>query len=235
MAQSFLAGMTSYENQSLNNIAEDIAIWIKYSEDSKTEIIKKLSELKKTEFYKKIPYDYLTMIHEMPMICQTNIDDLHQTLQAIQINTITSQNVDLFRKVGVRAIKNGEDNKKCFKLREDGYWHDYGNPEFHMVEDIYATFGDYCATLWDITNAASRLKDYVNIPEEITTMKYENNSINIGSNNKIKKNNFHSKNKEINSQTTNNERKSSKVFWQILIPIAVGVIVVAICVLLGLQ
>lgn len=235
MAQGFMAGMTSYENQSLQNIVDDIINWIEYSEEVKEAITNKYSELGNLEFYKKIPYDYKAMINEIPMICQTNIDDLRRTLQQIQNNTITCQSVELFRKVGVRAVENSDDNKKCFKLSEDGYWHDYGNPEFHVVEDIYATFGDYCASLWDITNAASRLKDYINIPEEITTMKYENNSINIGNNNKIKKSNFHSQNKEVNSQTTTNERISSKVFWNIFIPIAVGVIVVAICVWLGLQ
>lgn len=235
MAQGFIAGMTSYENQSLQNIVDDIINWIEYSEDTKKAITNKYSELKNSEFYKNISYDYKAMINEMPMICQTNIDDLRRTLQLIQNNAITCQSVELFRKVGMRALENSDDNKKCFKSREEGYWHDYGNPEFHVVEDIYAMFGDYCASLWDITNAASRLKDYINIPEEITTMKYENNSINIGNNNKIKKSNFHSKNKELNSQTTKEERKSSKVFWNIFIPIIVGVIVAAICVAFGLK
>ena len=41
---------------------------------------------------------------------------------------------------------------------------------FKMVEDIYAMFGDYCATLWDVTNAASRLKDYIDIPKDNKTL-----------------------------------------------------------------
>lgn len=231
MAQCAMAGMTSYENQSLADIVKDIERWISYSEEVKREVTKLLSKIKATQFYTQISYDYKSTMCEMPQICQTNIDDLTRTLESINSHSLTQGNVELFRKVGIRAYENGEDNKKYFKIRDEGYWHDYGNPEFHMVEDVYAMFGDYCATLWDITNAASRLKDYIDIPKEVTTMKIEDHSINIGDGNKIKKSNFHSKNK-----TTNNTKgTSSKVLWQVIVPIVVGVIVVAICVALGLS
>lgn len=230
MAQSFIAGGTSYENQSLTDIIKDITSWIEYSEEVKAEVVRLLAELKNTKFYKNISYEYRAMILEMPQICQTNIDDLKRTLESINSHTLTQGKVELFRKVGVRAFQNSDDNKKYFKLRDDGYWHDYGNPEFAMVETIYAMFGDYCATLWDISNAASRLKDYIDIPKEITSMKIEDNSINIGDGNKIKKSNFHSKNK-----TKSTEGTSSKIFWNIIIPIIVGVAVIAIGVALGLN
>lgn len=234
MAQCFMAGMTSYENQSLSDISEGITHWITYSEETKNDIHELLSKLKDTAFYSHIPYDYKAMIHEMPRICQTNIDDFKRTLEAIQAHTLTQGNVDLFWKIGTRAIENGNDNKKYYKSRDDGYWHDYGNPEFKMVEDIYAMFGDYCATLWDVTNAASRLKDYIDIPKEVTAMKYENNSINIGDRNKIKKSNFHSKNKIVNSTNTG-ETVGSKIKWQIVVPIVVGVIIAAIVFYLGIN
>ena len=231
MAQCAMAGMTSYENQSLADIVKDIERWITYSEEVKSEVTELLSKIKASKFYTQISYDYKSTMHEMPQICQTNIDDLTRTLESINSRTLTQGNVELFRKVGRRAYENGEDNKKYFKIRDEGYWHDYGNPEFHMVEDVYAMFGDYCATLWDVTNAASRLKDYIDIPKEVTTMKIEDHSVNIGDGNKIKKSNFNSKNKT----TTNAEGTSSKVLWQVIVPIVVGVIVVAICVALGLS
>ena len=240
MAQSFMAGMTSYENQSLTDIVEDIMRWIAYSEKTKDKIIDLLSKLKNTRFYSQIPYDYKAMIHEIPQICQTNIDDMRRTLEVIQSHALTQGAVDLFWKVGKRAIENGNDNKKYYKSRDDGYWHDYDNIEFRMVEDIYAMFGDYCATLWDVTNAASRLKDYIDVPKEVTTMKIENNSVHIGNNNQISNSVIGSQNTaEIEQETVVPEQKeeslASKSFWQILVPIVVGVIVVAICVALGLS
>ena len=239
MAQCFMAGMTSYENQSLADISEDITHWITYSEETKNNINKLLFKLKNTAFYSHIPYDYKAMIHEMPRICQTNIDDFKRALEAIQTHTLTQGNVDLFWKIGTRAIENGNDNKKYYKSRDEGYWHDYGNPEFKMVEDIYAMFGNYCATLLDVTNAASRLKDYIDIPKEVTAMKYENNSINIGNNNQISNSVIGSKNTvELEQETKvpeSEESIASKSFWQIVAPIIVIVVGAAICAWLGLN
>lgn len=234
MAQGFMAGMTSYENQSLADIVEDIMHWIAYSEKTKDSISSMLSDLKATKFYIKIPYDYRAMIHEMPQICQTNIDDMKRTLNAIQAHTLTLGNVDLFWKVGKRAIQNGNDNKKYYKSRDDGYWHDYGNPEFTIVEDIYAMFSNYCATLLDVTNAASRLKDYIDVPKEVTAMKYEDNSINIGDGNKLKNNNFRSNNTTINGVEAK-DTIGSKIRWNFIIPIVVGVIIAAIAFYLGIN
>lgn len=234
MAQCFMAGMTSYENQSLTDIVEDISYWITYSEKTKSNINSMLLALKETKFYVRIPYDYRAMLHEMPQICQTNIDDMTRTLDAIQAHALTQGKVDLFWKVGKRAVENGDDNKKYYKSRDDGYWHDYGNPEFKIVEDIYAMFGDYCATLWDVTNAASRLKDYIDVPKEVTTMKFEDNSINIGDGNKIKNNNFRSNNTTISGVETKGTL-GSKIRWNIIIPIVVGVIVAAIAFYLGIN
>lgn len=240
MAQGFIAGMTNYENQSLADISEDITRWITYSEKTKNDINELLSKLKDTAFYSHVPYDYKAMIHEMPQICQTNIDDFKRTLEAIQARALTQGNVDLFWKIGTRAVENGNDNKKYYKSRDDGYWHDYGNPEFKMVEDIYAMFGDYCATLWDVTNAASRLKDYIDIPKEVTAMKYENNSVNIGNNNRINSSVIGSKNsaeieQEIAVPEGNKESLASKIKWQIVVPIVVGLIIAAIAFYLGIN
>ena len=81
MAQCFMAGMTSYENQSLSDISEDITRWITYSEKTKNDINELLAKLKDTAFYSHVPYDYKAMIHEMPRICQTNIDDFNVLLK----------------------------------------------------------------------------------------------------------------------------------------------------------
>ena len=74
----------------------------------------------------------------------------------------------------------------------------------------------------------------ISIISSICFMKYENNSINIGDRNKIKKSNFHSKNKIVNSTNTG-ETVGSKIKWQIVVPIVVGVIIAAIVFYLGIN
>lgn len=230
MSQGIIAGATSYENQSLSDIIKDIKAWISYSEELCEEINCRIKELKCSEFYPKIPYNYWAVIVSIPKICKTNIEDLTQVLSAIDTHTLSEKKVELFYKVGKNSIKNSEENRKCYRCNDER-WHDYDNADFRKVETIYADFGDYCATLWDVTNAASRLKDYIDIPKEITSMKIEDNSINIGDGNIISDSNFHSK----TVTKSNAEGTSSKVFWQIIIPIIVGVIVIAICAAIGLE
>lgn len=236
MAQCGMAGFTTYENQSLSDIVEDIKFWIEYSKQTIEFVQKTIAEIKDKEFFEKISYEYKSYIFEIIQICKTNIEDFQQVLYAIENHQLTNDKVSLFFKIGKRAVTNSDDNKKYFKLSDDGRCHDYGNPDFHKIEDLYAKFGDYSATLWDVTNAAVRLRDYIDVPKEISTMKYENKSINIGNGNEIVGSAIGYDNKaEIKTNGDNEEKLPSKIVWNVLVPIVVGVIVVAICVWLGIQ
>ena len=75
---------------------------------------------------------------------------------------------------------------------------------------------------------------------EPIVMKIEDNSVHIGDNNHISNSIVGSKNKTESEQKPDDpERKKdtfwSKTFWQFIVPVAVGVIVIAIAVWLGLQ
>lgn len=236
MAQGFMAGFTTYENQSLSDIVEDIGNWIDYSEKTIEFFENTIDEIKNTAFYNKISYDYKSFMYEAIQICRTNIEDFKQVLNAIEQNQLTSEKVDLFFKIGKRAVSNSEENKKCFKGYGDERWHDYGNPDFHKVEDLYAKFGDYSATLWDVTNAAVRLRDYIDVPKEVTSLKYENKSINIGNGNTITKSAIGYDNQVDNQiEETKTEKWYSKIAWNIVVPIIVGLAVIIIAAWLGLE
>lgn len=234
MSQGIIAGATSYENQSLNDIIKDIKVWISYSEELCEEVNCKINELKCSEFYSKIPYNYWAVIVSIPKICRTNIEDLTQVLSAIDTHTLSEKKVDLFYKVGKNSFKNSEENRKCYRCNDER-WHDYDNADFRKVETIYADFGDYCATLWDVTNAASRLKDYIDIPKEVATVKFEDNSVHIGNSNQISNSVIGSKNMTKVKQETKKEPFLPKYFWEIFVAILATVVGTAICVWLGLS
>ena len=111
MAQGFMAGFTTYENQSLSDIVEDIGNWIDYSEKTIEFFENTIDEIKNTAFYNKISYDYKSFMYEAIQICRTNIEDFKQVLNAIEQNQLTSEKVDLFFKIGKRAVSNSEENK----------------------------------------------------------------------------------------------------------------------------
>ena len=66
MARGMIAGMTSYENQSLSDISEDIKYWIEYSDDVKKSVEEKLTKIQSSPFYNKISHNYKSMMHEIP-------------------------------------------------------------------------------------------------------------------------------------------------------------------------
>lgn len=74
--------------------------------------------------------------------------------------------------------------------------------------------------------------------KEMVVMKIEDNSVHIGSNNKFLNSVVGSINNaeiEQKNEASEKETLASKGFWQIVVPIVVGVIVVAICMVLGLN
>lgn len=62
-------------------------------------------------------------------------------------------------------------------------------------------------------------------------MKFEDNSIHIGDKNKIKNSNI---GRTIEKQEER-QKLHSKFIWNVIVPLAVGIAVVAICVWLGIQ
>ena len=84
-------------------------------------------------------------------------------------------------------------------------------------------------------------KDATLNDKENIVMHIEDNSIHIGNDNQISNSVFSSKNisniENVNKSTSieNKESLLSKSFWQILVPILVGIIVVVICACIGLD
>ncbi len=237
MSQCGLAGFTLYENQSLTDIIQDINFWIKYSKDMLAICSTATEDIKESVFF--IPHEYESFMRESIQICQTNIDDLNIVLDAIDKKAVTIEIVELFQKIGKRAYANYEENKRCFDWRGDAYWHDYSNKEFLQIEDFYKSFADYSATLWDISNAANRLKDYRNPIKEVNLMQYEDNSIHIGNHNKIKRStighNNHNNKETADTTIKAKEKWYSNLIWKIIVPIIISVVVAALCAWLGLK
>ena len=76
-------------------------------------------------------------------------------------------------------------------------------------------------------------------PQPPAVIQYEDNSVHIGNGNKISNSTIGSKNAivaecEISNPAPEKEKLASKLFWQILIPVAVVVIGALVCIWLGI-
>ncbi len=177
MAQSIFGGATSYEEQSLNDICEDIGRWINYTHKIKDEITNNLEKAKQSGYWSKVPFDFQQTVLSALMYYNTIVSDLTMVQYAINSGCVLQREVDLLRKIGVKAIEyNTSEYPYSWNCDNREGWKEYNNPDFKVIEDMYAQGRDYFVSLQDATNAASRLEDYMSDSKQIY------NNISIGGN-----------------------------------------------------
>lgn len=162
MAQGAFAGATSYEDQTLEDILEDIKRWIMYSEETLSffnEIITKLDE---EQYYETIPSDLNVLFQTTKRKLATFISDFHIILKSISTDKISKREVDLLKNIGKISIEENKKYKPIYRIALE-HWsgEQYGDPNFQKIEKLYAEGKDLFGTLMDASNAAERLKDYM--------------------------------------------------------------------------
>lgn len=228
VAQSFIAGTTNYSEQSIKEIRSDILRWIEYAQEIKKLFQETITNSKHSKYWFKVASGFAAFCESVPMICDTFCEDFKIIVNAIDNDNITKREIALMKNIYKCTVQNEEFSWKTYKGHDDGYWHDYGNPEFEKVENLYGKGRDFFITLRDVGNAVSRMEDYMK--EEIKSTHIEDNSIHIGDGNKIKKSPF-------GNHISDGKQESffKKYVWQILAAIIAGVAVTYICVWLGLK
>lgn len=166
MVQSLIGGATSYEEQSLKDILEDISEWTKYTQEIHSEIDNGIKELESSGFWNKVCFGFqMTLVSSLK--CQdTYLHDFALIDRAIKEDRVTERGVRILRKMGNKAVEFNNEYGRTFK--EERGWRDYGNPDFEVAEDLYKNGRDYFVTLQDASNATSRLQDYINTLPSIT-------------------------------------------------------------------
>lgn len=159
MAQGLIGGATSYEEQSLKDILDDIVNWIFYTEDRKNFLFQGQQKLVSKGYWDSIPYDFQVTVNSSIVFCSTIVHDLNIVKTAIETNSITQREVALLKNIGIKAHEYNCEYPLSF--RENRFWHDYDNPNFRIAENIYARGRDFFVTLQDAVNAAHRLEDYM--------------------------------------------------------------------------
>lgn len=172
MVQGLFGGRTSYEMQSLQDINKDLDKWKKYSQKTFSFFEEQLTYLNNQNYIKNIPYDLKMIFFQTCSAAKTIINDIEIIEISINNNRITNREVELLKNIGVISIKLNQEYGLIY--HEDTLWHEYDNSNFKIAEDLYGTGRDYFVTLQDASNAAERLKQYINNDVFIT-----NNSTNF--------------------------------------------------------
>lgn len=176
MTQCIFGGATSYEKQSLSDILNDVNSWVDYTFSTRELIIKKHAMLKQCGYWKKIPFNFQITIISSEDYFNTILGDMEIIKKAIISGKITRKEVRLLRRIGLTAKKFNEQYGTTYK--ESNKWKDYSNPNFLNTEEIYNEGREYFITLQDASNAAVRLKDYIDENPVINNIQVSGDMIN---------------------------------------------------------
>lgn len=171
MSQGLIGGATSYEEQSMNDILEDIKRWVEYTQEDCDYISKNIKYLKECSFWDKIPFNFQMTLLSTITCQKTFLEDFNIISEAIANDRVTQKEVNLLYKIGRKARDFNNEYGRTYK--EERIWKKYGDKDFRVAEDSYAKGRDYFVTLQDASNASSRLEDYISVVPPVV-----NNSIN---------------------------------------------------------
>lgn len=160
MAQGIFGGATSYEEQSLQDILQDINAWVDYTVNKKQYILEQQKLLQQSGFWDKIAFNFQATIITTISYFDTVIFDLNIVKAAIENSCIKEKEIKLLKNIGKKAREYNREYGETYK--EDlRFWCDYGNPDFIVAEQVYGRGRDYFVTMQDAGNAAARLEDYM--------------------------------------------------------------------------
>lgn len=170
MAQGIFGGATSYEEQSLQDILQDINAWVDYTVNKKQYILEQQKLLQQSGFWDKIAFNFQATIITTISYFDTVIFDLNIVKAAIENSCIKEKEIKLLKNIGKKAREYNREYGETYK--EDlRFWCDYGNPDFIVAEQVYGRGRDYFVTMQDAGNAAAKTIEMVKMNGEPVKIK----------------------------------------------------------------
>lgn len=166
MSQGIWGGATSYEEQSLNDILDDINLWIDYTKKTKNFLETNKDTLVKEKYWNTIPFNFQATLLSTITQQKTFLEDFQLIIKAIKNDSITEREVKLLQKAGRNSLNFNREYGRTYN--EECRWKDYNDPLFQIAEEMYQKGRDYFVTLQDASNAASRLNDYISHKPQIS-------------------------------------------------------------------
>lgn len=174
MARSLLTGTTDYRNQSLKDIQSDLIEWKKNIEDTINSIMLLDSILQKNKYWEKVPSNVIGLFNYLMKFFKTSSVELEEIILEIT-QEVKSNHVTRIRSLAKTAhVLDLDFNRIWHREYEDK---DYGNPDFSLLEDIYCKARDMNNDMFDLSNVASRLEDFIGVKK---------NEVELGTNSKKK-------------------------------------------------
>lgn len=169
MAKGLLGGMTDYSHQSFTDILDDLESERKNTIAFKNNIQANVDHLTANSYWNNVPFDFKSIVAYALRHYNTAIGEFADIVRELKVE-VKEHHIKQLSRISEVAQKINVDIGRI--------WHqeyvnkDYGDPDFTIVENIYASTRDMAVNLLDTSNIADRLKDYVG--KQNLTMKKNN-------------------------------------------------------------
>ncbi len=158
MSRTTVAGMTDYSHQSLDTILNDLGNW-------STTLVKTIAHLENNkqklidnEYWKTTDDDFKWIFARAHMFYTTALTEINEIRDQMPLE-VQPNHVTRLERIGKTSYE--------INMEWGDTWHNrmkpkqYGDPNFIILEDLYAKSRDMAVDLMDLSNVADRLKDYI--------------------------------------------------------------------------
>ena len=158
MPRSAFAGSTDYSYQSLDDILADLNDWLTALMSTLEFLQASTAQLQNNSYWDNVPDEMKNLVAYASKFFETSIKEITEIHRELQIE-VQQNHVARLQNLAEIAIRL---NGKFGLIWHREYKHkDYGNPDFAIVERMYAQGRDMVVDMLDIGNVAGRLVHYV--------------------------------------------------------------------------
>lgn len=161
MAKGLIGGMTDYSHQSFNDIISDLESEKVNTVAFITMIEKEIEKANENRYWdNKVPYDFKSIVAYSLKHYRTTVTELGEIAEEIK-NEVQEHHCRRLQRIYNVADEINVEIGQVWNLKYNEKIKDYGEKDFRHVEEVYCNTRDMAVNLLDISNIASRLKDYI--------------------------------------------------------------------------
>jgi hypothetical protein len=162
MPRSMFAGSTDYSHQSLDDIIIDLNNWATSLESTIAFLDDSQRELDANGFWERVNIDFVLVVLTALKFYRTALSEIREIRNEIPLD-IKQHHVARLARLGKTSRELDLEFGSAWHKKIDPYTtnDDYRNPNFQMLERMYARGRDMAIDTIDLSNVAARLADYV--------------------------------------------------------------------------
>lgn len=161
MAKGLIGGMTDYSHQSFNDIISDLESEKVNTIAFITMIEEEIEKANKNKYWdNKVPHVFKSIVAYSIKHYRTTVTELGEIVEEIK-NEVQEHHCKRLQRISKVADEINVEIGQVWNRKYDEKIKDYGEKDFRHVEQVYRDTRNMAVNLLDISNLASRLKDYI--------------------------------------------------------------------------